>query len=206
MFEFDVTKWLPRFVLNDKNGYAVAKAIEAGVRIMNDTVAQGVKCITDIDEMPEWRLDELAWEMNCLYDYYADIEEKRKWIRNATPWYMAYGTRSAIEKLAGTIFGESRVGEWFEYGGQPFYFRVDIKDGMTEDNISRFLRMLQKVKNVRSVLERMEFRKECELKEYVSVACVQSTYMAIQCEKLNYARLYEFVGISHVAVPNIILT
>ena len=37
MFTFDITKWVPRFLLNDKNGYALAKAIEAALQMMNDT-------------------------------------------------------------------------------------------------------------------------------------------------------------------------
>ena len=79
MFVFDVTKYVPQFLLNDKNGYAMAKAIEAGINYMNTACLNGTKLIYDVDTMPEWRLDELAWEYNLVYDYTADIDVKRDW-------------------------------------------------------------------------------------------------------------------------------
>lgn len=182
MFEFDITKWVPKFILNDKNGYAVAKAIEAGIQIMNDTVAKGLECLMDYDKMPEWRLDELAWEMNCLYDFYASIEEKRRWIKNATPWYLEYGTRAAVEKTANAVFSDSFVEEWFEYGGKPYYFRVSAKGKPDESDIRRFREMLEKAKNVRSILESIGFGEECTIKERISVACTQSAGVTIRCE------------------------
>ena len=35
MFQVDITKWVPKFLLADKNGYAIAKAMEAGLQYMN---------------------------------------------------------------------------------------------------------------------------------------------------------------------------
>ena len=105
MFTFDVTRHVPRFILQDKNGYAVAKAIEAAVQIMNDTIQQGVDCVLNYDTMPEWRLDELAWETNCLYDYNADLETKRRWIKNAIPLYRLFGTPQAVYQYIGSYFG-----------------------------------------------------------------------------------------------------
>ena len=60
MIKFDVTKNVPKFILRDKNGYAIAKAIEAGIQKMNDIVEEGVSYIEDTEAMPEWRLDELG--------------------------------------------------------------------------------------------------------------------------------------------------
>ena len=56
MIDFNVTQHVPKFILRDKNGYALAKAIEAGMRIMNDTAQDGLDCVTNIDTMPEWTL------------------------------------------------------------------------------------------------------------------------------------------------------
>lgn len=86
MFQFDIQKWIPKFIWNDRNGHALAMAINAGLQMLNDSAAEGLKLINDYDDMPEWRLDELAWETNCLYDYNAPIETKRQWIKNALPF------------------------------------------------------------------------------------------------------------------------
>lgn len=153
MFAFDITKWVPKFILNDKNGYAVAKAIEAALQYMNDTISAGVDLISDYDKMPEWRLDELAWETNCLYDYKADIETKRKWIANAFPLYRLYGTPQAIIQYIGSYFENVELEENWLYGGDPFHFRVTVKGEWTPEKEAWANKAIENAKNVRSVMD-----------------------------------------------------
>lgn len=166
MFKIDIKKLVPQFILDDKNGYALAKAIEAGAQMMNDIVGQGVKCVTDYDTMPEWRLDELAWETNCLYNYQADIEEKRRWIREAIPWYKSYGTPEAVKKLVKAILGDGDVKEWFEYGGKPYSFKIVAYPTISFENgiDGYFLKMLQKAKNVRSCMDGIDIHNAVDIK------------------------------------------
>lgn len=153
MFTFDITKWVPRFLLNDKNGYALAKAIEAALQMMNDIIDQGVNCLTDYETMPEWRLDELAWELNCLYDYHADVETKRQWIISAIPYYRLYGTPEAIYKYIGSYFDAIDLEEFWVYNGDPFHFRVMVDGEWTPENEAWARKAIDKAKNVRSVLD-----------------------------------------------------
>lgn len=153
MFTFDITKWVPLFLLNDKNGYALAKAIEAALQMMNDIIDQGVNCLTDYETMPEWRLDELAWELNCLYDYHADVETKRQWIINAIPYYRLYGTPEAIYKYIGSYFDAIDLEEFWVYNGDPFHFRVMVDGEWTPENEAWARKAIDKAKNVRSVLD-----------------------------------------------------
>ena len=78
MIDFSIMQLFPDFLLADKNGFAMAKAIEKALQIMCDTVQTGVDTVQNVDKMPEWRLDEMAWELGCLYDYNASIDAKRK--------------------------------------------------------------------------------------------------------------------------------
>ena len=153
MFKFDAQKWIPQFILEDKNGYALAKAIEAGVQKMNDIIADGVAIIADFDSMPEWRLDELAWETNCLYDYNASIETKRQWIRNAIPLYRLYGTPQAVYQYIGGYFGGTDLEECWQYGGSPFHFRVTVEGEWTPENEAWARKAISTAQNVRSVLD-----------------------------------------------------
>ncbi len=160
MFIFDISKWVPKFILWDKNGYALAKAIEAGLQKMNDIIRQGVDCITDYDTMPEWRLDELAWETNFLYDYSAGVETKRRLLKDVFFIYRRLGTKAAVENALQAIFPGSVLQEWFEYGGEPFYFRMEIElpdSGITPEQLERALRRIVFYKNARSVLEGLNF-------------------------------------------------
>ena len=153
MFDFDVEKWVPKFILADKNGYAIAKAIEAAMRSMNATVRQSLDCLLDYDTMPEWRLDELAWELNCLYDYNASIETKREWIKNAVPLYRLFGTPQAVYKYLAGYFDDVELEEAWQYGGDPYHFRVTLSGEWTDEHELWARRAIEESKNVRSVMD-----------------------------------------------------
>lgn len=161
MFTFDATKHVPRFILQDKNGHAAAKAIEAAMQVMNDTILHGVKCITDYDSMPEWRLDELAWELNCLYDYSADIETKRTWIKNAVPLYHLWGTPHAIYQYVSGYFDNIDLEENWAYGGEPYHFRMTVEGEWTPENEAWARKAIETAKNVRSVLDSLRIGHRC---------------------------------------------
>ncbi len=156
MFTFDITKYVPQFILADKNGYAIAKAIEAAMQIVNDTVQTGADCVLNVDTMPEWRLDEVAWELNCLYDYNADIEVKRDWIKNAIPYYRIFGTPKSIKRYIGAYFEGVELDENWVYNGEPFHFRVIVEGEWTPYNEAWARKAIDKAKNVRSVLDSLD--------------------------------------------------
>ena len=94
MMQFDLRRILPRFLLEDKNGYAMAKAIEAGLVKFLSAAKDGLDTLSNVEIMPEWRLDELAWEYNIVYDYDAEIDTKREWIRDAIALTRQIGTKT----------------------------------------------------------------------------------------------------------------
>lgn len=157
MFDFDIAKWIPRFIQNDKNGNALAKAIEAGVQAMNDIIAEGVNRISDSEYMPEWRLDELAWEYNIPYDYAADVETKRLWVSNALVLSRLYGTPEGIVEYMSGYFDETTLEEAWQYDGDPFHFRVLFSGSWTPEKVAWATRAINTVKNVRSVLDSYTF-------------------------------------------------
>lgn len=151
---FNIERLVPRFLLNDKNGYALAKAIERAFQIVAEAAQNGLDIIQDPYKMPEWRLDELAGELGCLYDYNGSIEQKRYWIVNATYLYTVYGTPQAIYNFLEGYFQNVLVEEWWEYGGEPFHFRVTVSGGSYDaDKIAWAQKAIMNVKNVRSVLD-----------------------------------------------------
>lgn len=157
MFTIDIAKWIPAFIMRDKNGKALAKAIEAGLQAMNDVIAQGVACVNNVDTMPEWRLDELAWEFNIPFDFTADIAVKRKWIAEAVTTYSTYGTPAVIKNYLESMFDSARVEEWWEYGGDPHHFKVYVTGEPTASNMAWATEVIEKTKNCRSYLDELVF-------------------------------------------------
>ena len=147
----------PRFILEDKDGFAMCKALEAGMKYFLEKCQDGLNLILDVDEMPEWRLDELAWEYNILYDYDADVEIKRKWIANAMKFYSIYGTPAGIVQYLKAAFDNASIEEWTEYGGDPYHFRVNTTGEWSVENDAWARKSIAAVKNVRSVLDAITF-------------------------------------------------
>lgn len=153
MFKFDVFQHVPEFILRDKNGYAIARAIEVAVNYINDHAKKGLDAIYDTDSMSEERLDELAWELNCLYEYNGSIDQKRKWIREALPMYRIWGTAEALRKYLDGYFENVEVEENWQYGGDPYHFRIFVEGEWNPQNEAWTINAVEKAKNVRSVLD-----------------------------------------------------
>lgn len=151
---FDIGRMLPRFIMNDRNGRALAKAIEHIFQAVADAAERGIEILQDVQKMPEWRLDERANELACLYDFDASIEKKRYWIENATYLYTVYGTPQAIYNFLEGYFQNIQVEEFWEYGGDPFHFRVTVSGGdYGAASIAWAQKAILNVKNVRSILD-----------------------------------------------------
>lgn len=161
MMTFDIRHLFPDFLLTDKNGYAMAKAIEKALTILCDTVQTGIDTVQNVEKMPEWRLDEMAWELGCLYDYNASIEVKRKWIRDATPLMAAYGTPRAVYNYLEGFFDTIELEESWQYSGDPYHFRVTVEGEWTPENEVWARKAIGMSKNVRSVLDSLRIGHRC---------------------------------------------
>ncbi len=153
MFDFSIEQLVPKFILADSEGYALAKAIEAGLQYMVECAGTAIGIVQDVDKMPEWRLDEMAWELNSLYDYSASIEQKRHWISDAVPLYAAFGTKAAIYNYLMGVFEGVRIEEAADYNGEPFHFRVLVSGGLDTDAYNWAVKAIDATKNVRSILD-----------------------------------------------------
>lgn len=157
MMDFDIKHLVPRFIWNDKNGHAIAKAMEAGLKDFLAVCKLGLDTWGNVEAMPEWRLDEMAWEYNIPYDYTADVAIKREWIRNVYELSRLYGTPEGIAQYMGGYFDETTLEEAQEYGGDPFHFRVLFSGSWTPEKVTWATRAINTVKNVRSVLDSYTF-------------------------------------------------
>jgi phage tail P2-like protein len=103
-------------------------------------------------------LDVLGWEMHV--DVWAgwsgalDIDTKKELINSSIDWHQHKGTRYAVDQMLKVVFKQGRVTEWYEYGGQPYYFRIIFEDDIVDPTqISTVTDAIYAVKNVRSWLD-----------------------------------------------------
>lgn len=110
-----------------------------------------------IDELDVQAVDELAWQMHVdFYDYTLSIESKRRLVKSSLEWHKIKGTPEAVEKASSSVFENSKLEEWFEYGGEPFFFRMDVditEQGASPENLKKLDILINEYKNKRSWLE-----------------------------------------------------
>ena len=153
---FDI---LPDNILQDEQVKAAATALDTELQKVTADTIQALH-LPRLDELPETVLDLLAWQWHV--DFYEplgmDVETKRRLIKKSIAWHRMKGTPAAVEAVVSAAFDTSTVKEWFEYGGQPYYFKVVTEDVTTEkDKLDAMRRAVESVKNARSWLESIEF-------------------------------------------------
>lgn len=132
-------------------------AAEAIGKAFIDSDKAGV--YTRIDQLDEGILDILARDFNISwYDFNYSLQTKRRVIAAAFSVQRKLGTKGAMEKAICAIWPNSSVEEWFDYGGNPYYFRVLVEantddDGNEEIHFDRIDKTVQLYKNERSWLQ-----------------------------------------------------
>lgn len=124
ILDVDFTRTLPPTLKDDENMLALAKIVaeelQTTVRLsrLNLIYAR-------IDELEESVLDILAYDLHVdwyLYEY--PLAAKRAIIKDSVRVHKRLGTLYAVKKALGSIYPQSEIEEWFDYGGEPFSFRV----------------------------------------------------------------------------------
>lgn len=165
-----ITQILPEY-LSDRAAvralsFALGRAVERVIAWCGNI---GVFAV--IDSAPDYVLDMLALEMNTqYYDDSLPIQEKRKLVKSTMVWHMSAGTPKAVEELVAVIFGKGKVLEWFEYGGNPYCFKIFTDTILTEDMMETFSGMIFRVKNIRSHLDGIEIKRNLFLMEHIVCA------------------------------------
>lgn len=138
--------------------YAIKRAIGKMVGY-----AERASVYAAIDKLPEDILDLLAVELRAqYYDEDMDISIKREIAKKTMLWYHRAGTPSAVEELISAVFGEGEISEWFEYGGEPYHFKIKTDAVLSASDMEYFEKIIRNVKNVRSHLEEIQLSREHE--------------------------------------------
>ncbi|MFR8038622.1 MAG: phage tail protein [Anaerovoracaceae bacterium] len=152
--DIEMQNLLPEFMQDDECNEALSEGVNRVIQ-MFARAGDHFSLWTVIDDLTEWELDKFAWEKDMTwYDYSADIETKRRLIKNSSEVKRNLGTPWAVEEVITAYFGTGFVWEWFEYNGEPGYFRVvSSNPAITNENIERFLAILNKIKRKSAHLE-----------------------------------------------------
>lgn len=179
---------LPTALKSDPEMNALATVIANELtRHADDTTR--VSLYACIDDLPESLLDILADDFKIdWWDGDYSVEEKRNILRNNWRVHRVLGTKASVETAMSALVPGVKVYEWFEYGGEPFHFRliVDSADEFIDTaKYQRALKKLQYYKNARSVLEGDRIlartQKTGEFSVFAGAALQRACTCTIQC-------------------------
>lgn len=91
-------------------------------------------------------LDYLATDMHVRY-YRTNytLEKKRTLIKSAIDIMSRDGTKYATDVVIKNVFGDGQTIEWFDYGGEPGHFRIEL-DGDNGYDVEEMLAIIQSTK------------------------------------------------------------
>lgn len=166
--EFEKT--MPQVLQADRTMGIMGKLIGTQLRDLNEEMAKEI-IWARIDELDEETLDILAYDLHVdWWQYASTIESKRANLKNAVEVHRIMGTKAACELAAEMcVGGKVTIQEWFEYQGEPGYFRIIVHETERVD-YDELVAIIFKVKRCSSWLEGF-------VQERESTAMVQAAVM-----------------------------
>lgn len=122
------------------------------------TYADRTTLYAAVDSMPDNILDIMAIDLRVPeYSESYSIAIKRSLVKGAYSYWSKAGTKAAVESLCRDIFGDANVVEWFDYNGQPGYFKVSTTNpAITEDNVTEFKAAVRAINRISAWIETVE--------------------------------------------------
>lgn len=139
--------------------YAVCRQIEKWC-VFND----GIMIYYMIASLPDEILDLMAAEYRTpAYSTKYSTDVKRTLIADTMLYFMKLGTPMAVRRIITSIFQSGTVSEWFEYGGEPHHFRINISNpNVGPNDLDEFVRQLRSVKRLSSWLDSISSKLDIE--------------------------------------------
>ncbi len=151
---------LPAVLFEDRRMNALARAIAEALGVHLDEIPL-TEIYTRIDELPEDVLDILARDYKIdWYDFDYPVEAKRNLVKTSYYVHRHLGTTGAVKEAIRSLYPRSDIEEWFDYGGQPYHFRVALESGAPIIPVSNtdILKAVYTYKSLRSHLEAIIYR------------------------------------------------
>ena len=151
---------LPQAIREDERVCALASAA-AEVLASRSAEIDSIRIYPRIDDLPEELLDILAYDFKVdWWDYRYTVEQKRQTLKDSFLVHKRLGTKYAVKTALSAIYPNSSVQEWFEYGGEPYTFRLLINVSNQLVNPELYFRAIDLTnyyKNLRSHLRGVEY-------------------------------------------------
>lgn len=174
---------LPPNAQADPTVSAAARSLDGRMR----ELTQQVKDLSFYRRLLEGKItdaeaDERAWQDHVdFWDTSLPLEQKIQLLLKSKEFHRSKGTPGAIEDLVTILFGEGKVEEWFEYGGEPYHYRVTTNNPeVTLDRAQEFYRAVESVTRLSAQLEEVILSQTESLQLYFGTGMVVNEHIIIR--------------------------
>ena len=147
---------LPIALQKDLSAVALAEAM-AELLAQRPAEIERLRIYPVIDRLDEQLLDILAYDFKVdWWDADYSLDEKRRTLKDSWRVHKQLGTRAAVETAVSAIYSNSKVREWWEYGGKPYHFQllIDAADkDISPEKLNRVITRVEFYKNLRSFMD-----------------------------------------------------
>ena len=187
MGEVNLIDLIPPNLKKDPDIIAASEAVDQEYKKVIDQI-DNCLTIVGIDNAKEEVVDHIAIGANhYFYDQNLPLEIKRKLAKKAYIFHFTKGTPYAVEQLITDVFDEATVEEWFEYGGDPYYFRLQIIDRITDGKkLEQLIKAINSVKNKRSKLEVININRKNKANLFVGTFVHSNKNITIKQDRTVY--------------------
>ena len=147
----NLLRTLPEVLRRDESMLAIASAVADALAARPEEIA-GLSIYARIDELPGDLLDILAYDFKVdWWDADNSLEVKRQMLKDSWNVRRVLGTKAAVEKATSAVYKDSKVTEWFEYGGEPYHFKLQVDTALEGVDPVKHQRVLDRVEYYKSL-------------------------------------------------------
>ncbi|WP_369951998.1 phage tail protein I [Ralstonia syzygii] len=166
-----------------------------------------------VDTVNASALPLLAEQLHILgegWQFALDDDARRRLLKRSIELHKYKGTRWALQQVLETLALSGQVSEWFEYGGQPYHFKinVDLEDrGIDPETFDALVALITEYKNVRSHLELLTLsltnRSQVPVLAAATIGGELTTVYPYELTELNQTSQVPRFGIGHWSVETV---
>lgn len=149
---------LPQVLQDDESMVALAKSVAAVLEKRKDEI-RTIAIYPRIEELPEDLLDILAKDFKVdWWDKGYSLETKREILKTSWHTHRILGTKEAVTTALCALYDQFEVKEWWEYGGEPGFFKVETQSFQLICELDKFVATLSAVKRLSAHLEKVNVK------------------------------------------------
>jgi len=192
--DISLLKLLPNFLQEDKEIKLLIQVIQEELDMINAR-EKNLFLYGDFKVLDEPVLDELAYQWRVEgYEQTLAKNIKASLVETAYIVRKTKGTRYAVEKTVKDIHGDFELLEWYQYGGDPYHFKVVGETAPTGEKLEELYKSINITKNERSSLDGIIVSSQWEGSTYHSTLYHSSIFEEIPLDPNTASDFEGYLG------------